>query len=102
MCLRFLKRHKFVVEKEVLLGHGASNLNPIPPNLTGGADAIATQLDSQDTLHDSQVAGNGIRLLNSVDEGTISIKLDGQFSQMDGQVDSDGVLVVVPNDMVSF
>jgi hypothetical protein len=52
MFLRFLKRHKFVVEKEVLFGHGALNLNPIPPNLTG-VDAIATQLDSQDTLYDS-------------------------------------------------
>ena len=62
MFLRFLKRQKFVVEKEVLLGHGASHLNPIPPNLTGGVDAIATQLDSQDSPYDSQIAGNGIHL----------------------------------------
>jgi hypothetical protein len=69
MFLRFLKRHKFVAEKEVFFGHGALNLNPIPPKLTG-VDAIATQLDSQDTLHDSQVAGNGIPRLNSVGGGS--------------------------------
>ena len=33
----------FVAEKEGLCGHGASNLNPIPPNLTG-VDAITTQV----------------------------------------------------------
>jgi hypothetical protein len=70
-----------------LFGHGASNLNPIPPDLTGGADAIATQLDSQDTLYDSQVAGNGIRLHNPVGRGAISTQLDSQFSQTDSQVD---------------
>ncbi len=94
MFLRFLKRHKFVVEKEVLYCHGALNSNPIPPNLTG-VDTIATQLDSQDTLYDSQVDGNGIRLLNSVGEGDISNPLDSQFSQMDSQVDRDDVSVAV-------
>ena len=41
MFLRFLKRHKFVVEKEVLFGHVALNFNLILPNLAG-VDAIAT------------------------------------------------------------
>ena len=81
MFLSFFKRHKFVVEKEVLFCHGTSNLNPIPPNLTGDVDAIATQLDSQDTLYDSQVIGNGIPRLNSVGEAAISTQLDSQFSQ---------------------
>jgi hypothetical protein len=87
MLLRFLKRHKFVVEKEELFGHGAMNLNPFPLNLTG-VDDIATQLDSQDTLHNRQVVGNGTRHLNSVGEGAISTQLDSHFPQMDSQVDS--------------
>ena len=99
MFLRFLKRHKFAVEKEVLSRHSAMNLNPIPPNLTS-VDTIATQLDSKDTLHESQVPGNDIRL-NSVGEGAISSQLDSQFSQMDSQVDSDGVPIGVPYDMAS-
>ena len=102
MLLRFLKRQKFVVNKEVLFGHGISNLNPIPPNLTGDVDAIATQLDSQDTLYDSHVIGNSIHRLNSVDEAAISTQLDSQFSQMDNRVEIDGVPVVVPNGMASL
>ena len=78
MFLRFLKRHKFVVEKEVLFGHGALNSNPIPPNLTG-VDDIATQLDSQVTLHDSQVVGNGIRLFISDGWGAISAQLENMY-----------------------
>ena len=73
MFLRFLKWHKFFVEKEILFGHGALNLNPIPPKRTG-FDTIATQLDSQDILFGSQVAGNGIRPLNPV-----YTQLDSQF-----------------------
>jgi hypothetical protein len=42
MFLHFIKRYKFVVEKEVLYGHGALNLNPIPPPNLTGVDAIAT------------------------------------------------------------
>ena len=72
MFLRFLKRHKFVVEKEVLFGLGALKLNPTPPSVTGGVDAIATQLDTQDTLRDSQVGSNGICLLNPGGEGAFS------------------------------
>jgi len=104
MFLRFLKRYKFVVEKEVLFGHCALSLNPIPPPNLSSVDAIATQLDSHGliTQYDSQIAGNGIRALNPVGEGAFPTQLDSHFSQMDGQVDSDGVLVVVPNDMVSF
>ena len=84
-----------------MFSHGALNLNPIPPlNLTG-VDAIATQLDIQDTHYDSQVVGYGIRLLNPVGEGAISTHLDSQFAQMGSQVDSDGEPVVVHNDMVS-
>jgi hypothetical protein len=101
MSLRFLKIPKFVVEKEVLFGHGALNLNPIPPNLIG-FDAIATQLDSQDTLNDSQVAGYGIGLLDSVFEEAISTQLDSRFSQMDSQVVRDGVSVDVPNERSSY
>ena len=73
MFLRFLKRHKFAVDKEVLFGHGTLNLNPIPPNLTG-VDTIATQLDSQDIHYGSQVADTGIRPLNPV-----YTQLDSQF-----------------------
>ena len=76
-------------------------MNPIPPNLTG-VDTISTQLDSQDTLYDSRVSGNGIRLLNSVCEGAISNQLNSQFSHMDSQVDRDDVSVAVPNDRSSY
>ena len=62
-----------------MFSHGALNLNPIPPlNLTG-VDAIATQLDIQDTHYDSQVDGNVIRPLYPVDEGAISTQLDSQY-----------------------
>jgi hypothetical protein len=50
-----------------LFGHGALNLNPITPHILSGVDAITTQLDSQDTLYDSQVDGNDVPVVDPND-----------------------------------